>query len=244
MENITIATDKLIALTNNKDNSGLYTITHPADSALQIGATEDITEYRYRGASPKNYVTFNNEVWRILGVFPTDDGTGKIENRIKIIRNESIKSDKWNTSSSNNWKNSSLNTYLNETYYNSIKNDYKKMIDEHLLDFLPNIDNKSISLYESMKYSLTAGGKRIRPVLLLATCEMQPLGQRFQLAHARFKRLLSGHALPPRPIPSRESRHPQSGSKPRRPPAKARPSPPRRSLSERWRNPFSARHTG
>lgn len=49
--------------------------------------------------------------------------------------------------------------------------DYKKMVDEHLLDFLPNIDNKSISLYESMKYSLTAGGKRIRPVLLLAACD-------------------------------------------------------------------------
>ena len=49
--------------------------------------------------------------------------------------------------------------------------DDKKMIDEHLLDFLPNIDNKSSSLYESMKYSLTAGGKRIRPVLLLAACD-------------------------------------------------------------------------
>ena len=49
--------------------------------------------------------------------------------------------------------------------------EYKKIIDEHLLDFIPNIDNKSISLYESMKYSLTAGGKRIRPVLLLAACD-------------------------------------------------------------------------
>ncbi len=49
--------------------------------------------------------------------------------------------------------------------------DYKKLIDEHLLDFIPNIDNKSISLYEAMKYSLTAGGKRIRPVLLLAACD-------------------------------------------------------------------------
>ena len=82
--------DTLIKLTDNKDNSGLYTITHAKDSTLQIGATEDITEYRYRGASPKNYVTFNNEVWRIIGIFPTDDGTGKIENRIKLIRNESI----------------------------------------------------------------------------------------------------------------------------------------------------------
>ena len=118
----------LIKLADNKNDSGLYKITHPKDTTLQIGNDKDITEYRYRGASPKNYVTFNGETWRILGVFPTDDGTGKIENRIKIIRNESIKSDKWNTSSSNNWKNSSLNTYLNETYYNSIKNDYKKMI--------------------------------------------------------------------------------------------------------------------
>ena len=118
----------LIKLADNKNDSGLYTITHPKDTTLQIGNDKDITEYRYRGEDPKNYVSFNNETWRILGVFPTDDGTGKIENRIKIIRNESIKSDKWNTSSSNNWINSSLNTYLNETYYNSIKDDYRKMI--------------------------------------------------------------------------------------------------------------------
>lgn len=49
--------------------------------------------------------------------------------------------------------------------------EYKKLVDDHLLDFLPNVDNKSISLYEAMKYSLTAGGKRLRPVLLLASCE-------------------------------------------------------------------------
>ncbi len=48
---------------------------------------------------------------------------------------------------------------------------YKKIIDEHILDFLPEIDHKSITLYESMKYSLTSGGKRLRPVLLLAACE-------------------------------------------------------------------------
>ncbi len=87
--------DTLIKLTDNKDNSGLYTITHAKDSTLQIGTNEDITEYRYRGASPKNYVTFNNEVWRILGVFPTDDGTGNIENRIKLIKDQSIGEYKW-----------------------------------------------------------------------------------------------------------------------------------------------------
>ena len=49
--------------------------------------------------------------------------------------------------------------------------EYKELVDQHLMDFIPNIDNKSISLYESMKYSLMAGGKRLRPVLLLAACE-------------------------------------------------------------------------
>ena len=108
MENITIATDKLIALTNNQNESGLYTITHAKDSTLQIGTNEDITEYRYRGASPKNYVTFNGETWRIIGVFPTDDGTGKIENRVKLIRNESIGRDSWDEG---------------KTVYNYTKND-------------------------------------------------------------------------------------------------------------------------
>ena len=44
--------------------------------------------------------------------------------------------------------------------------DYRKLVEDHLMDFIPDIDHKSITLYESMKYSLSAGGKRIRPVLL------------------------------------------------------------------------------
>lgn len=49
--------------------------------------------------------------------------------------------------------------------------EYKQIVEEHLLDYLPSIDQKSISLYESMKYSLSAPGKRLRPVLLLAACD-------------------------------------------------------------------------
>ena len=123
------AVDTLIKLTNNQNDSGLYTITHPADSTLQIGATESVTEYRYRGASPKNYVTFNNEVWRIIGIFPTDDGTGNIENRIKLIRNESIGNKYWDTSNSNNWaRPATINTELNTTYLNSLDSTSKSMI--------------------------------------------------------------------------------------------------------------------
>jgi len=51
--------------------------------------------------------------------------------------------------------------------YNRLKN----MVEEHILDFLPEIDSKSLTLYDSMRYSLTAGGKRLRSVLLLAACE-------------------------------------------------------------------------
>jgi geranylgeranyl diphosphate synthase type II len=47
---------------------------------------------------------------------------------------------------------------------------YKSLIDEHILDFLPEIDAKSETLYEAMGYSLRSGGKRVRPCLLLAAC--------------------------------------------------------------------------
>ena len=49
--------------------------------------------------------------------------------------------------------------------------DYRKLVEDHLTDFLPDIDHKCITLYDAMKYSLMAGGKRIRPVLLLAACD-------------------------------------------------------------------------
>ena len=48
---------------------------------------------------------------------------------------------------------------------------YKDLIEHHLFDFLPEIDSKSGVLYDAMTYSLSAGGKRIRPALLLAACE-------------------------------------------------------------------------
>ncbi len=49
--------------------------------------------------------------------------------------------------------------------------EYKELVNEHLIDFIPAIDTKSSVLYDAMKYSLTAGGKRLRSVLLLAACE-------------------------------------------------------------------------
>ena len=104
---------------------GLVEESHPATE--QLGA---VTDYRYTGVNPNNYVSFNNELWRIIGVFPTEDASGNIENRIKIIRNESIGRYSWDnkasgtgssTSSfgSNDWSDSALQIVLNEgAYYN------------------------------------------------------------------------------------------------------------------------------
>ena len=60
----------------------------------------------------------------------------------------------------------------------------KALIDEHLLTFLPEIDDKSGTLLEAMEYSLTAGGKRIRPVLLLGASEFCGADAKLALPYA------------------------------------------------------------
>ena len=114
---------------------GLEPITHTIDNTLQVDS-KFATEYRYRGgdSTVNNYVTFNNEVWRIIGIIPTEAINGNVENRIKIIRDESIGNMYWNTtkdittSSWNNWVTGTLNTYLNNDYYNTLTTDAKNMI--------------------------------------------------------------------------------------------------------------------
>ncbi len=114
---------------------GIEKVTHEIDDTLQVDS-KFATEYRYRGGDSvvKNYVAFNNEVWRIIGVIPTEDTNGNVENRIKIIRDESIKEELWNTTqdtttnSYNNWTTATLNTYLNNDYYNTLSSDAKNMI--------------------------------------------------------------------------------------------------------------------
>ena len=86
---------------------------------------------RYIGANPNNYVLFNNELWRIIGVMNNiDDGTGKKETRLKIIRDEPIGEYSWDNKASgigsstsrngsNDWSDSALQQVLNSgAYYN------------------------------------------------------------------------------------------------------------------------------
>ena len=76
-------------------------------------------KYKYKGANPNNYVTFNNETagWRIISI--NSDGT------IKIMKDASIGYISWDTSGgtygSNNWNRpADLNTLLNSTGYNGL----------------------------------------------------------------------------------------------------------------------------
>ena len=96
----------------------MWTFTHEATEQTTV-----LTDYRYIGADPNNYVKFNDELWRIIGVFDTDDGTGKVEKRLKIIRNEPIGSYSWdnkdtttgaeNNYGKNEWAEARLNYLLN-----------------------------------------------------------------------------------------------------------------------------------
>ena len=82
-------------------------------------------KYTYKGANPKNYVTFNNEKagWRIISI--NSDGT------IKIMKNASIRDIVWDSSNLNNWvRPATLNTYLNGTYLNSLSSTAQSQIVE------------------------------------------------------------------------------------------------------------------
>ena len=98
------------------------------------GLEEDKTtdkNLRYVGASPNNYLKFNNETWRIVGVFNNittidENDKEKKESLVKIVRNDSLGYYSWDTSESsinsgygiNEWSQADLMTELNTDYIN------------------------------------------------------------------------------------------------------------------------------
>ena len=107
-------TTKVIDLTDDITTSG--------DGLYEDEYEED--RYVYKGKNPNNYVSFNNELWRIIAL--EQDGT------MKIVRNETLPNQAWDSSNSNNWaRPATLNTYLNGTYYNSLTNVAKNQIADH-----------------------------------------------------------------------------------------------------------------
>ena len=80
---------------------------------------------------------------------------------------------------------------MNSPEFNRLKN----LINDHILDFMPVIDQKVSTLYDSMRYSLTAGGKRIRPVLMMAAGLMCGEKEEFLLPFACAAEFIQTYSL-------------------------------------------------
>ena len=76
--------------------------------------------YFYKGANPNNYITFNNETWRIISI--ESDGS------IKIMRNESIGNRAFDSGNSNAWETSDIKSYLNGNYLATITTNQDKIV--------------------------------------------------------------------------------------------------------------------
>jgi len=121
-----------LTLEDNLDPSGvkkngcnIASISGGAVSKIEelalTNTSESITDadgnIHYYGATPKNYVTFNEETagWRILGVYTVDG-----EKRIKLVRTTSIGNYSWNYYTSsydlNDWTTARLMKLLNSGY--------------------------------------------------------------------------------------------------------------------------------
>ena len=168
----------LIVLDNHTLITESYEIEEPFEPVNAAGYIESLLpsnsktmnnddpdhNVRYMGKDPNNYVSFNNELWRIIGVFDvksSEDGIN--EKRLKIIRNESIGEKTWDSAMFNNWSTSSLQTYLNKDYYNTLNADVKKIIDNtywNLGGSLTNNDVTASKFYEKERSTIVYGSNR------------------------------------------------------------------------------------
>ena len=118
-----------VTLLNNSIKN--YNVSLLNDSKL-IAETgyDEYDNIRYVGPSPNNYISFNDEMWRIIGIFNVyNNDTNTTEKLIKIIRNERIGTYSWDTSDTsvnngngvNEWSQSDLMKELNTDYLDTSK---------------------------------------------------------------------------------------------------------------------------
>ena len=136
-------------LSNNNQKYNVKMLNQATDNLIADTEYDMYDNLRYVGDNPNNYIIFNGELWRIIGLFNNvttidDNGNEKIEQVVKIIRGSSIGKYKWNTSNSetertsedssgdtcvvNNWATSSLSKVLNDYYLNDISDESKQYV--------------------------------------------------------------------------------------------------------------------
>jgi len=107
--------------------------TAPATTGMYPEVSGADTNYRYEGPNPNNYVRFNDELWRVIGVFG-NSVHGQTGSLVKIIKDTDLgTARRWHSSNANNWAApAELATYLNANtngnYYFTLSQGAKDMI--------------------------------------------------------------------------------------------------------------------
>ena len=118
-----------VSATNEKYNVKL--LGNTSNNIIADTETDVYDNIRYVGANPSNYLSFNGETWRIVGVFNNitsidEKGKETKESLVKIIRNDSLGKYSWDSSEStindgygvNEWSQADLMHELNTDYLN------------------------------------------------------------------------------------------------------------------------------
>ncbi len=112
------ANDASVTTYSSGNKKEMFAFDHPEATQTTGWSEEERRDYRYIGNEPNNYITFNGETWRIIGVFTVETESGEKKPLMKIIRDQSIGNLAWNSSGINEWSTATLQAILNGDYYN------------------------------------------------------------------------------------------------------------------------------
>lgn len=115
-----------------EDKRAVVQLKKLAETDTENMALDDTADHnlRYVGKDPNNYVNFNGEKWRIIGVMNgVKDADGNEEPKVKLVRAEYLGAYSWDNKAngvgtslsdrgSNDWTDSALMTSLNTLYLN------------------------------------------------------------------------------------------------------------------------------
>ena len=111
-----------MSLLSNKNKSYNVSLLDNTLADIEFDSYDNI---RYTGLKPNNYITFNNETWRIIGVFNVYNvETNKYERLIKIVRGSSLGNYSWDTSKSSINSGYGINEWSQADLMNELNNDY------------------------------------------------------------------------------------------------------------------------
>lgn len=94
--------------------------------------TTDDENIRYIGETPNNYIEYNGETWRVIGVMNNVEASdGANEELVKIVRNSPLSATKFSDIAINAWETSLIKQNLNSgEFYNSLSEDSINLIED------------------------------------------------------------------------------------------------------------------